>query len=70
MIIFSLTFQCSNSQYPPTRTLTDRRTKVNVKATGGKWTGKTALDVTEGMGMQGKPEVIQAIKKKGGKPGK
>ena len=50
--------------------LADRRTKVNVLATGGKWTGKTALDVTAGMGMSGKPEIIQAIKAKGGKPGK
>lgn len=50
--------------------LADRRTKVNVLATGGKWTGKTALDVCGGMGMSGKPEVIEAIKKKGGKPGK
>ena len=50
--------------------LADRRTKVNVLATGGKWTGKTALDVCSGMGMSGKPEVIEAIKKKGGKPGK
>lgn len=46
------------------------RVKVNVEATGGKWTGATALDVCEGMGMQGKPEIIAAIKKKGGKPGK
>ena len=50
--------------------LADRRTKVNVLATGGKWTGKSALDVCAGMGMSGKPEVIEAIKKKGGKPGK
>ena len=50
--------------------LADRRTKVNVLATGGKWTGKTALDVCGGMGMSGNPEVIEAIKKKGGKPGK
>ena len=46
------------------------RVKVNVEATGGKWTGSTALDVCSGMGMSGKPEIIEAIKKKGGKPGK
>lgn len=50
--------------------LADRRTKVNVLATGGKWKGKTALDVCGGMGMSGKPEVIEAIQKKGGKEGK
>mmetsp|Transcript_9704 Transcript_9704/g.14917 ORF Transcript_9704/g.14917 Transcript_9704/m.14917 type:complete len:191 (-) Transcript_9704:90-662(-) len=50
--------------------LSDRRTKVNVLATGGKWTGKSALDVCTGMGMSGKPEVIEFIIKKGGKPGK
>ena len=46
------------------------RVKVNVEATGGKWTGSTALDVCEGMGMQGKAEIIDALKKKGAKPGK
>ena len=46
------------------------RANVNVAATGGKWTGSTALDVCEGMGMQGKPQIIAAIKQKGGKPGK
>ena len=50
--------------------LADRRIKVNALATGGKWTGKTPLDVCGGMGMSGKPEVIEAIKKKGGKEGK
>ena len=44
--------------------------KVNALATGGKWTGKTPLDVVSGMGMSGKPEVSDAIKAKGGKPGK
>lgn len=44
--------------------------KVNALATGGKWTGKTPLDVVTGMGMSGKPEVSEAIKAKGGKPGK
>lgn len=50
--------------------LQDRRIKVNIPATGGKWTGSTALDVCAGMGMSGKPEIIDLIKKKGGKPGK
>ena len=52
--------------------LADRRTKVNVLATGGKWTGKTALDVLglSGKGMTGNPEIVQAIKAKGGKSGK
>lgn len=50
--------------------LADKRTKVNVLATGGKWTGKTALDVTTGMGMSGKSDVIAAIQKRGGKAGK
>jgi len=44
--------------------------KVNALATGGKWTGKTPLDVVTGMGMSGKPEISEAIKAKGGKPGK
>lgn len=50
--------------------LADRRIKVNTLATGGKWAGKSPLDVCSGMGMSGKPEVIEAIKSKGGKPGK
>ena len=44
--------------------------KVNALATGGKWTNKTPLDVVTGMGMSGKPEISEAIKAKGGKPGK
>lgn len=44
--------------------------KVNALATGGKWTGKTPLDVVSGMGMSGKPEISAAIIAKGGKPGK
>jgi len=44
--------------------------KVNALATGGKWTGKTALDVVTGMGMSGKAEIGEAIKAKGGKPSK
>ncbi len=44
--------------------------KVNALATGGKWTGKTPLDVVSGMGMSGKPEVSEAIKAKGGRPAK
>ena len=47
--------------------LADRRVKVNAKATGGKWTGYSILDVCSGMGMAGKPAVIAAIKSKGGK---
>ena len=50
--------------------LADRRVKVNAKATGGKWTGYSILDVCSGMGMAGKPDVIAAIKAKGGKAGK
>ena len=50
--------------------LSVRGIKVNTLATDGKWTGATALDVCEGMGMSGKPEIIEAIKKKGGKMGK
>lgn len=47
--------------------INDRRTKISVKATGGKWEGKTALDVTEGMGMSGNPDIIDALKAKGAK---
>lgn len=47
--------------------LADRRTKVNVLATGGKWEGKSALDVTGGMGMSGRPEISEALKAKGAK---
>jgi len=50
--------------------LQDKRTKVNVLATGGKWEGKTALDVTSGMGMSGSPEIIEALKAKGAKNSK
>jgi len=44
--------------------------KVNALATGGKWTGKTPLDVVSGMGMSGKPEISATLVEKGGKPGK
>lgn len=47
--------------------LADRRIKINVKATGGKWTGKTPLDTVFGMGMSGKPEIAEALKAKGAK---
>ena len=50
--------------------LLSKGAKVNALATGGKWTGKTPLDVVTGMGMSGKPEISEAIKAKGGKPGK
>lgn len=50
--------------------LLSRGAKVNALATGGKWTGKTPLDVVTGMGMSGKPEISEAIQSKGGKPGK
>jgi len=50
--------------------LLSKGAKVNALATGGKWTGKTPLDVVTGMGMSGKPEVSEALKAKGGKPGK
>ena len=50
--------------------LLSKGAKVNALATGGKWTGKTPLDVVSGMGMSGKAEVSEAIKAKGGKPSK
>ena len=50
--------------------LLSKGAKVNALATGGKWTGKTPLDVVTGMGMSGKAEVGEAIKAKGGKPSK
>jgi 26S proteasome non-ATPase regulatory subunit 10 len=50
--------------------LLSKGAKVNALATGGKWTGKTPLDVVSGMGMSGKPEVSAALVSKGGKPGK
>lgn len=50
--------------------LLSKGANVNALATGGKWTGKTPLDVVSGMGMSGRPEVSEAIQSKGGKPGK
>lgn len=47
--------------------LADRRVKVNALATGGKWTGKSVLDVTGGMGMTGRPEIIELLRAKGAK---
>ena len=46
--------------------LADRRIKLNVKATGGKWTGKTALDVTDGaFGAAGFADISDLMKKAG-----
>ena len=41
-----------------------------MKATGGKWTGKTALDVTDGFGASGWADISDLLKSKGAKPGK
>jgi 26S proteasome non-ATPase regulatory subunit 10 len=66
----ALHFAAHRGHLEVVQVLLSKGAKVNALATGGKWTGKTPLDVVTGMGMSGKAEVGEAIKAKGGKPSK